>query len=255
MLYSSRSTGDNCLMSAVVLRLWNFHSVKMNRLSVPSELETFVCRRTRIGRPPAKRVTVSRIYAGRKCTKRADKRNKNRLGMNFRCGYLKINIIDMSLSMRQRSRVFVESIWFTKRPIWAGTCARSRWFFAECLPIWMDCTCSMYNGILTRCSIWEKKMEHHYFSMLAACMQNGVWSGWRFNSLFLIDMPCGDQQLVDDHIDGNVIVDQVCSDWQAANHTLRGAHQKTLWTVLRYGPARNRFLPRSSYCRRAKSKK
>lgn len=57
----SASTFDNVLASACVLLLWNFHSVKMKRSNSFKEFQTFVCKRTNIGRPPATRVIASSI--------------------------------------------------------------------------------------------------------------------------------------------------------------------------------------------------
>lgn len=109
MLNLILSFGAMDSINFIVLLLWNFHSVKMNFCNKFSEFQTFLCKRTRIGRPPDIFVIVSRMYAGMKWTKMAEILNSNRLDMNFKCGYLEDRNMRTYSKGEEYSKYFVRA--------------------------------------------------------------------------------------------------------------------------------------------------
>lgn len=62
--------------------------------------------------------------------------------------------------------------------------------------------------------------------------RRGAVEDWKLVRSLLCNVVTGDENLVHDHVDGNVIVDEGSADGQATNDALGSSHQEALRTVL-----------------------
>lgn len=159
-----------------------------------------------IGRPPVTRIIVSRKIAGRKWTKMAEMRNMSRLDTNFRWGY---QTADFNGNLCRYPFTFVWTI-RQRNGLYA---LEVQW------KIWSSRELKSTQKFLIQ-------FHENFFPLL-------VHRGRRSN----------DQNLIDHHVNWNVIADQVHIHGQPPNDALRSSHEESLGSVLRDSPSWVRFLP------------